>query len=201
MRQLTQSMKQSPTTWSKCSNMTCSTFSKALSTIPSWSSSAAAVNIMNTLFQPDLMLPTFDLINCTMQSTISPRILSLRLFLMSTTNGFKMSFWNVNLFSSARSKYFMPSCLRESMAYIATFSSLWLPAVMKWCDKTVHMRAHTYKREFSDQIVRMIFWTSCKLQQCKIGPFSCSDKHRKWCSAQMAFFFFIKGPRYTPSIF
>lgn len=99
MRQLTQSIKQSPTTWSKCSSMTansvmlrlieidqknksfnrschallqqqmvkcspCSTFSNALSTIDSNSSSAAAVKIIKTLRHPDFMLPTLDFIIC-----------------------------------------------------------------------------------------------------------------------------------------
>lgn len=42
----------------------CSTFSNALSTIDSNSSSAAAVKIIKTLRHPDFMLPTLDFIIC-----------------------------------------------------------------------------------------------------------------------------------------
>lgn len=42
----------------------CSTFSNALSTIDSKSSSAAAVKIIKTLRHPDFMLPTLDFIIC-----------------------------------------------------------------------------------------------------------------------------------------
>ena len=81
-----------------------------------------------------------------MQSTIKPLIDSLRVFRIRTTNGFRMSFWKVKLASSARSKYFIPSCLKESMAYIAIFSSWWLPAEIKWFAKTDHILAQTWKR-------------------------------------------------------
>ncbi len=102
-RQVTQSTKQSPSTWSssitaqllftlllflkqfankvvrskKNSTLSfgknkmgivccspCSTLSKATSEIASTSSSAAIVNTVNTLHQPDFKLPTFDLIIC-----------------------------------------------------------------------------------------------------------------------------------------
>ena len=82
----------------------------------------------------------------TMQSTISLLMDWLLLFRISTTKGLRMSFWKVKLASSARSKYFMPSCLRESMAYIAIFSSWWLPAEIKWFAKTDQILAQTWSK-------------------------------------------------------
>lgn len=82
----------------------------------------------------------------TMQSTISLLMDWLLLFRIRTTKGLRMSFWKVKLASSARSKYFIPSCLRESMAYIAIFSSWWLPAEIKWFAKTDQILAQTWKK-------------------------------------------------------
>lgn len=89
-----------------------------------------------------------------MQSTISLRIDSLRLLRIRMTNGFKISFWNVKLASSARSKYFIPSCLKESIAYIAIFSSGWLPAEIKWLARTDHILAHTWKEHYRFNVTR-----------------------------------------------
>jgi hypothetical protein len=82
----------------------------------------------------------------TMQSTISLLMDWLLLFRIRTTKGLRMSFWKVKLASSARSKYFIPSCLRESMAYMAIFSSWWLPAEIKWFAKTDQILAQTWNK-------------------------------------------------------
>lgn len=81
-----------------------------------------------------------------MQSTIKARIVGFLLFRIIMTNGFKMSFWNVKLASSALSRYLMASCLKESIAYIAIFSSEWLPAETKCRERTAQILPQTWKR-------------------------------------------------------
>lgn len=71
-----------------------------------------------------------------MQSTIRALIAGFLLFLIMTTKGFRISFWNVKLANSDLSRYLMASCLEESIAYIAVFSSKWLPATTKWSART-----------------------------------------------------------------
>ena len=59
-----------------------------------------------------------------------------------------MPFWNVKFANSALSRYLIASCLKESIAYIAIFSSEWLPAAIKWIERTANILPQTWSEKF-----------------------------------------------------
>jgi len=65
---------------------------------------------------------------------------------MTTTKGFRMSFWKEKLVSSARSRYLSASWRMESMAYMATCWSGCCPAAMKCTDRRAQMRAQIWPK-------------------------------------------------------
>jgi hypothetical protein len=63
-----------------------------------------------------------------------------------TTNGFKILSWNVKLASSGLSRHLIISSCRELIAYMAIFSSAWLPATTKWEERTAQILPQTWNQ-------------------------------------------------------
>ena len=79
---------------SKCSRITRSTISNASAPVSGSASAAAALKIAKTLFQPLLTLRACPETIEPAHRTMNSRIGALRDRFVTTTNGFKNSFWN-----------------------------------------------------------------------------------------------------------
>ena len=86
---------------------------------------------MNMIFHPDLTLATRANTICDTQRMMSSRTSTDPERRITTTKGFRNSFWNWKLDSSSRSRNFIASWRKLSMAYMATERLRMHPTVTK----------------------------------------------------------------------